>query len=285
MNDMTTTTLTDEWAFPVDTYDLWATPNTSTGTDIEVPQNMARALVRTDTNQILGVHGSKYKAIKHDDVVCSILDAINQSSISQYHEMKIDVLENGAKMRGTINFPDLTIEPAVGDFISFQVIFYNSYDGSWSFAQQAQGNRLWCLNGCTDALTVAKTVAKHTTNVSVTASSAKIEQGLQCFLDSKERYQRWMGIKVDDATVENFFKKTICNVPNNTSQEKWNFKQLDNLMGLWNKEKRTLGSNKWALYNACTYWATHTDESRSPANTRRLRENQLSKHLKMLDFA
>ena len=285
MNDMTTTTLTDEWAFPVDTYDLWASPTTSAGTEIEVPPSMARALVRTDTHQVLGVHGSKYKAIKHDDVVNSVFDAVRDANPSRNYDYKIDLFENGAKMRGTINFPDVTIEPAVGDFISFQIVFYNSYDGSWSFAQQAQGNRLWCLNGCTDALTVAKTVAKHTTNVSVSASSAKIEQGLECFFDSKHRYQKWMKDKMTDAEVEKFFKYTLCHVPNNTSQEKWNFKQLDNLMGLWNKEKRTLGSNKWALYNACTYWATHTNESRSPANTRRLRENQLSKHLKMLDFA
>jgi hypothetical protein len=51
-------------------------------------------------------------------------------------------------------------------------------------------------------------------------------------------------------------------------------------MSHWYTEKKQLGSNKWALYNALTAWATHTNESKSPANTQRLRENQLAKVFK-----
>ena len=43
-----------------------------------------------------------------------------------------------------------------------------------------------------------------------------------------------------------------------------------------------LGKNKWALYNTMTEWATHTDESRSPAVTRRLRENQVAKAVPLM---
>ena len=50
---------------------------------------MARAIVRTDTNEVMGVHGSKYKAIKHDDVVNSVFDAIDTSNISKDHTQKI----------------------------------------------------------------------------------------------------------------------------------------------------------------------------------------------------
>ena len=282
MNDLSQQIITNEWEFPVDTYDLWASPNIAGHPDIEVPQSMARAIVRTDTNEVMGVHGSKYKAIKHDDVVNSVFDAIDTSNISKDYTQKIEVFDNGRKLRGTINFPDLVIEPSVGDHINFQVIFFNSYDASWAFGMQAQGLRLWCLNGCTSPDTVAKTVAKHTTNVNVYSSSAKIHAGLDAFFNSKDTYQEWMRYLITDSTTEQFFKSTLCHVRNNTSEKKYNFKQLDALMGSWRQNSGHLGKNKWALYNTMTEWATHTDESRSPAVTRRLRENQVAKAVPLM---
>jgi len=288
MDDMTI--VMNDWDFPVDTYDLHATPTTdfcgvSLAEEIKVPSSMARAIVRTDTNEVLGVHGSKYKAIKHDDVVNSVFDAVRQANPSRDYSYKIETFDNGAKLRGTIDFGDLVIEPAVGDHIHFQIVFFNSYDGSWAFGQQAQGLRLWCLNGCTSPDTIAKTVAKHTTNVNVSASAAKIEAGVDAFFNSKGLYQRWMQVNIAHNTVEDFFKQTLCHVNTKTSEQKYNFKQLENLMSKWDYNARHLGSNKWALYNAMTEWATHTEDSRSPAQTRRLRENQVAKAVKQLTNA
>lgn len=281
MNDMTL----NDWDFPVDTYDLWASPTVADKKDIEVPQSMARAIVRTDTNQVLGVHGSKYKAIKHDDVVNSVFDAVRNANPSRDYNYKIETFEDGKKLRGTINFPDLVIEPTVGDHIHFQIVFFNSYDGSWAFGQQAQGLRLWCLNGCTSPDTIAKTVAKHTTNVNVQSSASKIEVGLDAFFNSKDTYRRWMKHEVRAREAEQFLKDTLCYVRTNTTEQKHNFKQLDALMGEWNRNAMYLGTNKWALYNTMTAWATHTDESRSPAQTRRLRESQVAKAVKQLTIA
>ena len=258
MNDMTT--IKNAWDFPVDTWNLSAIKE---GHGISVPESMARCIVRTDTNEVLGVHGSKYKAIKHDDVINSVFEAVDQSGISKDYQQKIEVFDNGAKLRGTINFPDLVIEPSVGDYTQFQVVFFNSYDGSWAFAQQAQGLRLFCLNGCTTPDTVAKTTAKHTANVNVKASSAKIQIGLDAFFNSKELYQAWMTEDLTDLSVENFFKGSLAFVNSKTSENKWNDKQLQKLMGLWSDNARYLGKNKWGLYNTMTEWATHTHESRT----------------------
>lgn len=280
MNELTpikTDELVDEWDFPIDTCDLHTMTNFSV---VDVPPSMARCIVRTDTNEVLGVHGSKYKAIKHDDVVNSVFDAVNRSGISKDYDHKIEIFDNGAKMRGIINFNDLVIVPAIDDHITFQVKFFNSYDGSWAFQQQAVGIRMWCINTCTTADTVANTWAKHTTNVNVEGSAAKIQAGLDAFFNTKDQYQQWMQTSTNDSFVETFFKHVVCRTPNKTSTIKWNERQLDTLMSHWYTEKKQLGSNKWALYNALTAWATHTNESKSPANTQRLRENQLAKVFK-----
>ncbi len=271
--------LKNEWDFPVDTYNLWAVSETENKPDVEVPPQMSRAIVRTDTNKVLGVHGSKYTAIKHDDVVNSILDAVADAKVSKDMDCKIDVLEDGAKMRGSILFNDLVIEPDVGDYVRFQVLFYNSYDGSWSFQQSARGFRLWCKNGCADTDTIAETISKHTKGISVEASASKITAGVDAFFKKKEIWQEWMKTPVSRQMAEEFFKATLCNIKSKTSTIRWNESRLNTLMRLWDDDSNKLGKNKWALYNAMTYWASHTEDTLKPHNTSKARDSMISEVL------
>ena len=278
MNDLSTTNFAiqteNEWSFPIDTCDLHTVTNFES---IDVPPSMARCIVRTDTNQVLGVHGSKYKAIKHDDVVNSVFEAVTASGISNDYDHKINVFDNGAKMRGIIRFNDLVIEPSVGDIIAFQLTFFNSYDGSWAFQQSAEGLRLDCLNGMVGQQSVAKTWQKHTANINVKASASKLQAALDAFFQTKESYISWKNTYVSDQMAEDFFKYKVCRINNNTSTFKWNEKRLDDLMVCWRNDSGALGKNKWALYNALTYWSSHTEDNKSPANTQRLREGIVSK--------
>ena len=137
---------------------------------------------------MLGVHGSKYKAIKHDDVVNSVFEAVAASGISNDYDHKVNVFDDGAKMRGIIRFNDLVIEPSVGDIIAFQLTFFNSYDGSWAFQQSAEGLRLDCLNGMVSQYSVAKTWQKHTANINVKASASKLQAALDGFFQTKDQY-------------------------------------------------------------------------------------------------
>lgn len=276
--------LKDEWDFPVETYNLWAVSELENVTDVEVPQNMARAIVRTDTNKVLGVHGSKYTAIKHDDVVNSVLDAVADANLSKDIDYNIEVIEDGAKLRGSILFNDLVIEPDVGDYVKFQVLFYNSYDGSWSFQQSARGYRLWCKNGCADIDTIASTVSKHTKGISVEGSASKITAGLDAFFKKKDIWQEWMKTPVSRQMAEDFFKQTLCNIKSKTSTMRWNESRLNTLMRLWDDDSNKLGKNKWALYNAMTYWSSHTDDTLKPHITSKARDGMVSDVLSKSDW-
>tara|TARA_B100001093_G_scaffold28433_1_gene24893 strand:+ start:28 stop:876 length:849 start_codon:yes stop_codon:yes gene_type:complete len=273
----------NDWDFPVQEMDLWATSNLEGVPDIEVPRHIQRAIVRTDTNQVLGTVGKSYKIEKHEDVISSIFDAVNNANISKDYTSNIQVYDNGAKMKGSIMFNDMVIEPSVGDYIKFQVLFYNSYDGSWAVQQSAMGYRLFCKNGCADKDTIAKTVAKHTLNGDLKASASKIEHGAQRFFHNQARYRIWINTPVSDLVAETFFKAHICKMPSRTSEPRWNKKDLERLMTLWGQNKMEVGANKWALYNTCTYWSTHTQDFKAPANLTRARENIISKAMK-IDF-
>ena len=63
----------EEWNFPIEVH---PTPNAITGE----PLPNSKQIVRTDTNEVLGVHKSAYKPVLHSDVVNSIEDAVLEST-------------------------------------------------------------------------------------------------------------------------------------------------------------------------------------------------------------
>jgi hypothetical protein len=102
-------------------------------------------IVRLDTGASMGLHKSRYKIVTHDDVVNSVLDGVKAADLSDDYEVKVDVFENGRKLRGEILFNNLTVEPEVGDYVKYRATFSNSYDASWPFAQAASGFSVWLL--------------------------------------------------------------------------------------------------------------------------------------------
>jgi len=264
---------TNDWDFPVEMEPCLDMRGN------EIPK--LRNLIRSDTGESLGTHKSKYKMITHSDAVNSIMDSIQESKISTDYEVKSHTADNGAKMRLEVLFNDIKLkDPEVNSYIQYRVQAYNSYDGSWAFQQSAEGIRLWCLNGCTTPDTVAKTWAKHTTNVSVDSSAQKITDGVEMFLNNKGVWEAYRSTPVTNEQVEHLFKKTVCNVQHRASHDKFNDRQLQNLMGTWDNERSQLGNNQWALYNCLTSWATHTEDAKSPENAKRQRESAIIKAMK-----
>lgn len=267
----------NDWNFPIEMQPVFDT----NGNAIDGHQ----CVMRTDTNDVLGVHGSRYKAVSHDDVVNSILDGVRQANLSSDWKEQVQVFENGKKIRGHILFNDLTVEPAVGDYTKFKIDFFNSYDASWSFSQQASGLRLWCLNGCTTPDAVARSRYKHTSSINVEGSANKMINGVQHFMSRKEVWQSWMQTIVTDNMAETFFKRTVAKGFTRQQQvTKTNEKQLENLLAIWGNESSSLGQNKWALYNCLTYWATHTGELRSPHTASYNREGLVSNAMKSKEW-
>jgi len=241
----------------------------------EIPNH--KCIVRTDTGDTLGLHGSQYKMIPHDDVVNSIIDGVSAANLSTDYEVKVDVIDNGRKIRGEIVFGDIIQQPSVGDIIKYRISFFNSYDGSWAFAQKANALRLWCLNGCTTPDLIASSRFKHTASVDVIGSADKVISGADHFMNRAEEWQSWMKSQLNDDQAENFFRSTLCKVTTKQKQvEKTNERQLENLISGWQTEAAALGRNKWALYNCLTSWATHTNDLRAPHVARYNREAAIS---------
>ena len=270
MLDFSTLNSTNDWDFPVETqeaYDIYG--NQIDGTKV---------VMRTDTKEVLGVHGSRYRILSHDDVVNSTMDALKEADLSDDYELTTTVIDGGRKLRGEILFNNITVEPAVGDIVKYRISFFNSYDATWSFSQAADGLRLWCLNGCTSPVGTARSRYKHTQSINVEGSAIKMVNGIDAFMNSKDQWVEWMKTNVSNEMAEYFFKHTLAKAPSRQKLvHKSNERQLENLLGIWDNERASLGNNKWALYNAMTYWASHTSELSNPEVARRNREDMIAK--------
>lgn len=263
----------EDWQFPVALMPMQTIVRDSDNPfedgikNISIPEHMSRVLMRTDTNEPLAVHGSKYQILEHDTVINAMVDSVKESNITTDWDMTVKVIDNGAKMKGVIDFPDLTIEPSVGDYTKFQLTFFNSYDGSWSFIYTAAGLRLWCLNGCTTPDNVAVGKRKHTSNIAVSSEASKIQGAMEAFLGTEQKWKTYMKIQVTDDQAVDMLRATLCkyNQPHGAAI-KYNEARFTLLLSQWEKEKAALGSNLWALYNACTWWASHPQVTKRTAS-------------------
>lgn len=245
----------------------------------------SKCVVRTDTNTVLGVHGSRYHLVKHSDIIERVHDAVNAANISRDYQVKFSVADNGAKMRGDIIFPNITIAPKVGDISQFRVSFTNSYDASWSFSMMANALRLLCTNGMVTPNAYAHSKYKHTMNINIEGAADKVRIGVDGFFNEESNWKAWQQVHVDDRMAELFFKHTLAKAPSRqVLKHKNNEKQLENLLNIWSYEKSVLGPNKWALYNAMTYWSTHTGDLRNPIVARQRREDDVMKAMQSPQF-
>lgn len=232
-------------------------------------------VMRMDTGESLGVHSSGYRIVKHDDVVNQMLDAAKESGLPTAGRMDIATIERGRRMRIEMLFDEVVNEPAVGDYVKFRISAFNSYDGTWSFGTRADGLRLWCTNGCTTADAVAHVTFKHTKNIDISGVGERMMQAARHFHERNDEWRAWRNIKVTDAMAETFFRHALCRRPTLQKQELlFNNARLDQLLGQWRTYSKTMGRNKWALYNSLTDWASHPDSKR-PEITRANREGEL----------
>ena len=276
-----TQTILADYDFPVEVVPLVAQTRNTYGNvtqDYPVPSSMQRAIVRTDTGDVLGTHGGAYQMITHGEIVDKMEQAArNSNRLSRDYTHTQRVYENGAKMRGTIAFNDLVIEPQVGDYIKFHVDYTNSYDGMWSIMIKAEGYRLWCSNGCASPKALSFDRNKHTSGFSLAGTQAKIDNAMSGFFDSQGIWRQYATQSVSQLEAETFLKATLCKRASNTTQVKVNESKLEKIMGLFRNESSKLGQNKWALYNAMTYWSSHAQDANHPHRAEILRHAEVSK--------
>jgi len=242
----------------------------------KIPNKLA--LVRDDTEESLGVVSDSYQIAQHPDAFRTVERIIAGSELDlEGVKRTISVSHGGARAYAIYSLPAHTIETSKGDPSALQISARNSFDGSWCFHVDIGSVRMICTNGQVFLEDFAMFKSKHTRGLNMAHAARKLSNAVEVYAKEVDRWKEWQQTDVTDAFAFTVFGRianckamhsdTIKN-PIDLLQEPEIYRNKT-LVNLWNQyttnERKALGSNLWAVYNAVTHWATHTPATKSTA--------------------
>jgi len=133
---------------------------------IEVPNR--RAIIRTDTNTVVGEVGSNYKVLTHYNALDPIIDRFKGKNVNIFQ--RIALVGNGARMYANIYFPDQEVNLSNPsnrrDAYWPGIEVTNSLDGILKYRLNATIYRLACTNGMRVPVHFASFETTHSKNKS-----------------------------------------------------------------------------------------------------------------------
>ena len=121
--------------------------------------------------------------------------------------------------------------------------------------------------------------ARHTAGLNMNHAARKLSKAIDTYQNEADLWAKWRNTKVtDNEAFKTFAEVANCKFITKTKAMAYDVPQLllepevyrnKTLIRLWEHyvtdEKKTLGSNAWAMYNTMTHWATHAEATKSTA--------------------
>ena len=216
------------------------------------------AVVRTDTNQCLGVVGPRYKAINHREMIDNQRAIIARSGLNADGIVENIVTDrNGARCYVKHTLPNQALETPDGDMAALSFLGVNSFDGLFSFMLSAGARQSACMNGqifTEGSSTIYK--SRHTRQLDIHQGAQIVGKGLEIMMQQNELWKIWYQTVPSQQLIEAIFSAAVGI---DLSDE--NAAKNRNYLYLWRvfteTYSRRQGNNLWAVYNALTDWATH----------------------------
>ena len=239
-----------------------------------------RAVVDDEIDCILGVHKSRYKLVRNEEVITQFEEALRHSELDATGmKIKTRFSHNRARMYREYILPKHAVDPKPGDTIELRLTLNNSYDGSLCFDyafggyRRESGTGLVVPNG---ELTGA--YRKHTAGIDIASIAKALSRGAERYKDIAEDWTSWTKKPITEEQAVAIISK-ISSLTDETREM---------ILGYFKDERVNLGSTVWAVYNAISYWSTHQNvRSQNTANLNSIirdREQRVSKALKSPDF-
>jgi hypothetical protein len=237
------------------------------------------AVVRTDTMQELGVHGSKYKPVAPKELIDAQRAIILRSDLNT-DGIREDIQTSHCGSRTFVKYtlPNHTYQTPDGDQASLALLGITSFDSSWPFMMSVAAHQFACLNlqvFSSGEITVFK--ARHTQNLDIDHGSRVIVKAMELFENEQETWRLWSNTKISEqAAMYTFAEASGClkqvKLLVDSGASSWadvfdglaRFNSALNYMWLkWGDYKSRMGANKWAVYNTLTDWSTHAPAARA----------------------
>lgn len=229
---------------------------------IDSPEH--RAIVRTDTDEVFGIHSKGYTIVQYRDVFQSARDALAASGIDGTVET-CGVIDGGRQFYSSILIDRGTVDPGgIADKINTRLNLITSHDGTLGICYAFGSFRVVCSNQSpTIRGSQHRVTAKHTKNV-----QDRINVGLKALAMSAAAHKQF----VDEATElqrqpssEEKVLRTIEKLWGKAADMDEGAKRtrLENrtaaIMSIYRSDTcvGAVGHTRWAEYNAFTEYLDH----------------------------
>jgi phage/plasmid-like protein (TIGR03299 family) len=230
----------------------------------------AYATVRTDTNIVLGVVGSRYKAVQNKDAF-NFFDPLVDRDEAIYETA--GVLGQGQKTWLLAKLPDYIRVGPKGDPIGKYILLYNSHDGSSHIVCKLTAIRIVCNNTLTAALSGADAEIriKHTASATDKLREAHKVLGLtnQLYKELDYIFNRMALRKVTPTQLVEYCKTLVpdnAEAESNTRTE--NIRNQIIRLHDDTKDASMHRGNLFGAYNAVTEYVDHAAQSDSSKHLR-----------------
>jgi hypothetical protein len=218
-----------------------------------------QAVVRTDTQEVLGIHSRSYKVVPNEPLFRGFDEALRTSNLN-LDGLFIDdhVNYGGRRVIRHYRFPCITTEPRIGDIVELRISVVNSFDRANAFSAQVGGMRLWCLNGAVSLQGAMSVYGRHTAGFDTARALGKINEAIERYLIAASDWSEWSQREITELEA----RTALAAFPDLNPA-------LETRLGeAWSTESTQAGRTVWSLYNATTRWATHTPVRESSAGNR-----------------
>lgn len=254
--------------------------------------SLNRGIINQETGQLLSTVKPSYQLHQYSETFESLEMLLVQSELDLNGiTREVGFSHGGGRMKVVYNLPSHQIDLGNGDKSIMQVGAYDSTDATWSLNQFVGALRMLCLNGQVNISHLMNYRAKHTTSLDLEIAKSVTEQCINEFTVQGEKWKQWQKNTVTDdeafAILWKAAKETRMpkDVKLNEMLDSKAFLGTPSLVYLWRQwqeEKRLLGSNHWAVYNALTHWSTHAparndSEATNIVDVRKRREDKIKK--------
>lgn len=171
--------------FPVAERDLsWTIPTEGGPRDVGQTSDTHKAIVRTDTDQIVGIVSKSYRPLPNQDYFATVETALREAIPEELREgvmVRDRVAGSGSWTQREYVFPAFAESLKNTQYetkYGMRIVAWNSYDGSASAGLMSGLIDFMCTNGVITGRDIAKEMKRHTTKLEAIHFLPRLRQNL-----------------------------------------------------------------------------------------------------------
>lgn len=214
-----------------------------------------KGLVNPDTGHLYGIVGNNYKTLSHETAFGMILDTLREFPEYGTPSLSPLFLKDGARMIGTIRFPEVQLPIVKDDMVNPEIQVYNSYDGGWKYEIGFGAYIVKCANGAKVFEKIVQYSRKHSQDVYIPYIREILHEGLKHFSEQTEIWRTWADKTITEAQAH----KVIEDMEFGKRETQKLSQEIELRTGITTENQGTW--NQFVLFMLLTQFITHNVKS------------------------